>query len=322
MNTEENIDKPVPPKNLSLIMAANVLLSVGLTFGHASKSRVFLNWKFLIDFDGDQPFQSRVLIFLIANAISRIHPLSNRSISLLFESIDLFSVIVSFIFMWKAWVALGSKRGSLLILYFLFWWQLFATFVVSSYNNYYYPYDMLSVAFMSMAVWMIVSGQALPALLALTTVAMLNRETAVVIPFFYLAFNWPATRRVWREFAVLLAVCVIIKIGISIAQNVTTDMVSLEHVPGFPRIYYNFAFLWLGPEYRGTLNAFFAFGFAWILLLMPGRADHRLRNMMWCFVPYLLGMMFVGNLSEIRIFVEFVPLLTLLLTNKVTVRDS
>jgi len=58
------------------------------------------------------------------------------------------------------------------------------------------------------------------------------------------------------------------------------------------------------------------------LLLMPGRADHRLRNMMWCFVPYLLGMMFVGNLSEIRIFVEFVPLLTLLLTNKVTVRDS
>ena len=299
-------------------MAANVLLSLVLTISHAATSRVLFNWKFFLTFEGDQPFQSRVLPFLIADALALIRPFGERGLAALFVSMDLLGVIVSFIFIWKAWRAFGPKRGNLLFLFFLFWWQLFATFVVSSYNNYYYPYDMMSVAFMCVGLWMIVSRQSLIAMIILLIVAMLNRETAIIIPFFYLAFNWPASRRIWQNFAWLLATCVIVKAGISMALNVTTDMVSLDHMPGFPRFYYNFAFLWLGPEYRKTLNAFFAFGFAWILLFMRGPTDHRLRNMMWLFVPYLLGMMVVGNLSEIRIFVEFVPLLSLLLASKLT----
>ncbi len=67
---------------------------------------------------------------------------------------------------------------------------------------------------------------------------------------------------------------------------------------------------------RGTANVFFAFGFAWVLLFMRGHADTRLRNMMLCFIPFFLGMMVVGNLSEIRIFTEFIPLMALLLAGK------
>lgn len=310
-------DKALPTRHLWLIAFANILLAVFLTVGHAAKSRVFLNWRFLIDFDGDQPFQSRVLIFMIANGVSRFHTLGDRSLSLLFMSIDFVSTLIAFVFVWKAWAAMGKHKGSLLTMLFLFWWQLFATFVVSGYNNYYYPYDMSSLAFMAVGVWMIVSNQPWPALLALCVPAMMNRETAILLPFFYLAFHWPAWRTVWRQFLALLAVSVAVKLIISAVLHASSDdMVSLYHVPGFLRLYYNFAFIWLGPEYRGTANVFFAFGFAWGMLFMRGKADTRLRNMMLCFIPFFLGMMVVGNLSEIRIFAEFIPLMALLLAGK------
>lgn len=313
-------DTTQPVKHAWLIALVNLFLVAALTLGHASKSRVLLNWRFLIDFDGDQPFQSRVLIFMIANAVSRFHSLSNRGIGLLFMGIDFLSTIVAVVFLWMAWWSMGRRGGSLLTLFFLFWWQLFATFVVSSYNNYYYPYDMSSLAFMAIGLWMVVSRQPLWALLALSVPAMMNRETWVVVPFFYLAFNWPASRQVWRDFGLLLAACVAVKLIISACLGASSDdMVSLYHVPGFLRLYYNFAFIWLGPEYRPTANVFFAFGGAWVLLLLKDKADVRLRRMMLTFIPFFLGMMVVGNLSEIRIFTEFIPLMALLLTNKLSV---
>lgn len=300
-----------------LYALANLLLAAALTLGHASKSRVLLNWRFLIDFDGDQPFQSRVLVFLIAKGIDHVHPLSGRATSLLFMGVDFVSTIVAALFLWLAWTHMGRRAGSLLTLFFLFWWQLFATFVVSSYNNYYYPYDMSSLAFMSVGLWMIVSRKPWWALAALCVPAMMNRETAVVLPFFYLAFNCPASKALWRQFGVLLAVCVAVKVVISQILGASgEDMVSLYHVPGFLRLYYNFAFIWLGPEYRPTAQVFFAFGGAWLLLLLRDQSDVRLRRMLLTFIPFFLGMMVVGNLSEIRIFAEFFPLMALLLANK------
>lgn len=73
---------------------------------------------------------------------------------------------------------MGRRGGSLLTLFFLFWWQLFATFVVSSYNNYYHPYDMSSLAFMAIGLWMVASRQPLWALLALSVPATMNRESS------------------------------------------------------------------------------------------------------------------------------------------------
>lgn len=301
------------------IALVNVLLAAVLSFGHAAKSRVLFKWRFLVDFDGEQPFQSRVLTFMIANGIDRLHHLGDRGLALLFMAMDFTATVIAFIFVWKAWAALDNRKGSLLTVLFLFWWQLFATFVVSGYNNFYYPYDMSSLAFMAMGLWMIVSKRHWLMLLALCIPAMMNRETAILLPFFYLAFHWPAWRTVWRQFLALLVASVAVKLVIAAALNASSDdMVSLYHVPGFLRLYYNFAFIWLGPEYRGTANVFFAFGFAWVLLFMRGQTDTRLHQMMLCFIPFFLGMMVVGNLSEIRIFAEFIPLMALLLASKLT----
>lgn len=305
-----------------LMLALNVFLSLALTVSHAIQSKVFLNWRVLLAFEGEHPFQSRVLPFLLTNAVAHFRPLGDQGLSLLFMLMDLVGILACFWFTWKSWEALTKNGGRALLMFGLFWWQLFATFVLSAYNNYYYPWDMMSLGFIAAGMWMIVSRQPLPALLALAVPAMMNRETFIVIPFFYLAYNWPASKPTWRQFGAILLVCLAVKTTISACLDVSTDMVSLYHMPGFPRIYYNFAFLWLGPDYRHTLNVFFAFGFAWLLLLMPGQSDKRLRNMMLCFIPFLLGMMFVGNLSEIRIFAEFIPLMSLMLAGKLSSADE
>lgn len=303
-------------RHVWLFAAVNVLLSIGLTVGHASQSTTFLNWHAFLRFQGEQPFQSRVLPFLIANMVGWVHRLSDQDLIQLFQCLDLAGILVCFAFLWKAGRKLGLQSRGILILFALFWWQMLATFVISPVHNYYYPSDMMSLGFNALAVWMIVSAQALPGLLLLTVLAMLNRETAVVIPFFYLAFHWPASRQVIKHAALLLVACIVVKAAISLSLNVSSDMVSLYHVPGYLRIKYNFSFLTLDPRLLHTLNAFFAFGLVWIGLMLPGRADQRLRRMMLCLVPYLAGMMVVGNLSEIRIFAEFIPLMALLLASK------
>ncbi len=305
-----------------LMLMLNVFLSLALTVAHSIQSKIFLNWHVLLAFEGEHPFQSRVMPSLMDNAVTVFLSSGVLRSGLLFMAMDLIGTLACFWFTWKTWEALADKRGRLLIMFGLFWWQLFATFAISAYNNYYYPWDMMSLGFIAAAMWMIIARKPLPALLVLAVPAMMNRETFIVIPFFYLAYNWPATKPTWRQFAAILLVCVAVKSTISACLNVSSDMVSLYHMPGFPRIYYNFAFLWLGPDYRHTLNAFFAFGFAWLLLFMPGQSDKRLRNMMLSFIPFLLGMMFVGNLSEIRIFAEFIPLLSLMLAGKLSAADT
>lgn len=55
---------------------------------------------------------------------------------------------------------------------------------------------------------------------------------------------------------------------------------------------------------------------------MKDKADVHLHRMMLTFIPFFLGMMVVGNLSEIRIFTEFIPLMALLLANKLSAPAS
>lgn len=301
-----------------LLTAANVLLAIALTWLHARQAWSFLNWATFLRFEGEHPFQSRVLPFLIANMVAWAHRLSDQDLTRLFQGLDLAGTLVCVAYLWQAGIQLGLKSRAMLILLALFWWQMFATFVISPVHNYYYPYDMMSLGFMAVATWMIVSDKALPGLWLVTVLAMLNRETAIVIPFFYLAFNWPASKSVIRHFLILLITCILVKAAISLSLRVSSDMVSLYHTPGYLRFLYNFSFLTLDTRLLHTLNAFFSFGLVWVALLLPGQADQRLRRMLWCLAPYLLGMMVVGNLSEIRIFAEFIPLMALLLAGKLS----
>lgn len=302
--------------NVWVLAGTNIVLSLILAYTHLIFTTKLFDWWPFLGFVGEQPFQSRVLPFLLADLVDKFHRLSDHSLAILFLAMDWVGILACVFFIWKTTQALQTNKRHTRLIFILFWWQMFATFVISPVHNYYYPYDMMSLAFIALAIWMIVTGQGLVSLLSVSILAMTNRETAIVIPFFYLAFNWPASKSVWRDFTIMLLACILVKSIIAMSLHVTSGNVSLYHVPGFLRFYYNFSFVTGNPKLMHTLNAVFAFGFAWVLLFMGGPADRRLRNMLWCFVPYLAGMAVVGNLSEIRIFAEFIPLMALLLAGK------
>jgi hypothetical protein len=77
------------------------------------------------------------------------------------------------------------------------------------------------------------------------------------------------------------------------------------------RLVRNMAFL---DNYR-LLAVFGIFGFLWMLLppSIKRQPNSPLVRCLWSFPIYFLGMMVVGNIHEIRIFLEFIPLVSLVL---------
>ncbi|HIV69580.1 MAG TPA: hypothetical protein H9903_01470 [Candidatus Aquabacterium excrementipullorum] len=302
-------------RNPWVVGLAGLILSVLFTQQHNARSMTLFDWRFFLDFVGQQPFQSRVLPFALASGISSVHRLNSTGIDRLFQFTDVLSTFTAFFLVWKLACRLFDDTRVIALSMALFWWQMWVTFVFSWVHNYYYPYDPISIAFIASALWGIVTGWAFRWLLLLTVLAMFNRETSVIIAFFYAAWHWPASRQTWRNTLVLIGACIAVKLTISQALGAYGEMVSLYHVPGFLRLYYNFSFLSLQPRFLHTLNVLFVFGGAWALL--PWRtADARLKRMLWCLAPYALGMSVVGNLSELRIFGEFIPLMALLVASK------
>lgn len=299
--------------------AINVLLAVIVAVTHTTTTTKLVDFNDFLVFQGEQPFQSRVLPFLLVRALMLIYP-GLSSVGLPFLLFDLCGLLACFIFVWKAANSLGMGRKGLVILFTLLWWQLAFTFVFTAVHHYYWPYDMMSVGFVAAGIWMIVSNAPFKRLLALCIVAMLNRETAILIPLFYLSWHWPQrTSQVNKDFTVLLGVCLLVKLAITIQLHAFGETVSLYHVPGIPRWLYNtIYFVTLNPKVQETINVVAAFGFVYLLLLVPRTPNRGLRNMMLWFIPFFLGMIVVGNLCEIRIYAEFIPLLSLLVASKLS----
>jgi hypothetical protein len=298
------------------VWSLGLLVSALFTRAHVQHATEYLTLRYFVNFQGEQPFQSRVLPFLLARRVSLFHHLDDKGLVNLFMLMDYIATVLCFVLVWHSARVLLKRPRSLVWVLALFWWQMFGTFVVSQVHNYYYPYDMMSLAFVAGAVYLIVSGASWRALLVICVPAMFNRETAVLIPFFYLAYHWPAGKLVWRNAAAMLLTCAAMKLLITFRLHAFGGMVSLYHEPGYLRLFYNFSFLSMDARLVHTANVFLAWGGAWCLLLLPGQSAPALHRMMWCLLPYFMGMMVVGNLSEIRIFAEFIPLMTLLLAGK------
>lgn len=298
------------------------MLAYVLALMHTTKSVHFLEWKQFIALEGPLPFQSRILPFLIAHGLESIQPLSPRSIGRLFLAFDFVGAFMAAKYVQKAMRAIGGTRTMVLFSLMLFWWQVFATFIASPVHNYYYPYDLLSVGIISMGTWAILAKKPISILIAICFVGMVNRETAILLPFIYLAANWPCHRSIFVNFLKLLAVCLLVKSTIHMVLTAPGESVSTYNKPDELRFIYNFTFLTLKSSAMHTFNVFFAFGGAWLLLLLRGAIPANLNQMAWCFLPYFIGMSVVGNLSEIRIFSEFIPLLSLMLGCKLERPDA
>lgn len=141
------------------------------------------------------PFQRRLLPVLLLNELLRIHLpswlthgsngfLTSPVLFYLFV-IDLAAFAAATYFCIRLYykAAAGSPRFGLLVLP-IFLYVVSWTYIIHSEANYYYPYDMLSLAFFTAGLYFIYTERFLP-LLAVMLVGTFNRETTLfLIPLF------------------------------------------------------------------------------------------------------------------------------------------
>ncbi len=300
--------------------AAWVVLAWALATGHQASSDHFLYWDRFLAYQGEHPYQTRILTIWLAKGVFAFVPFSYGRLMGVFWLIDLLAMLVAIAGVWK--LGQTGRAGTPLLLLGLWTWQMALTFIGSQVHNWYYPYDYLAQAFMVWGCWLIVSGASFQRLTLLTVVAMFNRETAVWLPLWYLAWHGWADRATVAPVVVrvgaLLSVCLAIKLGLACALN-GLDRMAIPELPGHHwRLTNNLALLWSPQTYWRNANMVLAFGGLWAVLWRPVRLAPPLSRLVWCLLPATLLLAVVGNLAEVRVFAEFFPVMALAVAAKLS----
>lgn len=180
------------------------------------------------------------------------------------------------------------------------------------YNAIYFPYDTPSVAFFALGLGLLLRRRYW-AYYVLFAVATLNRETTCFLTLAHIALLF-GKERPWRvalHGAAQVGVWVGIKVGLGalyasnppldpIAGGLFATMIdrSVRIVVSVPGLVY------ISGVTMGGLGA--------VLLLLHRRVrDSRIRRLLWVGVPFFAGMFVVGELMEVRIYSELIPIVGL-----------
>jgi hypothetical protein len=291
----------------------NVILAIYFSISHILTTHHILDWQELFSFQGPNPFQSRILPFAVGHLIFQLFSFKTIYVKLLFIIYDFTSSLLAIFYLHKIIKIYYPNYSALLITCILYWWQMFCTFIVSFHNNHYFPYDSISVFIIALSLYLILNNKNIYLLFILTIIGTLNRETAILIPAFYLAYNWDKKSTLIIGSAIMLFItCFLTKFSIAFFITTPKDLIDPWASPNNLRLFNNFAFI-ADPH---TLNFFAVFGFLWILFILDGKIPRQFSYLLYPFIPFFIGMMFVANLSEIRVFNEFIPVITLALVGK------
>ncbi len=303
--------------------AAWVMLAWALATAHQATSDHFLLWDRFLAFQGEHPYQTRILPILLAKAVFAFVPYSYARLMGVFWLLDFLAMLLAILGMWRLGQLGQAGRARAAILLLSLWtWQMAVSFIGSQVHNWYYPYDFPAQAFMVWGCWLIVSGAPFRAVAALTLLAMFNRETAVWIPVWYVAWHGCADRALLARGAVLIGACIAIKLGLAWALSGLSSM-AIPELPGHHwRLTNNLAFLWAPQTHWRLANVLLAFGGVWVLLWRPAPMDVAVRRMLWSLPPALLILAVVANLAEVRVFAEFFPIMALAAASKLSVGAS
>lgn len=301
------------------------LLAWVLATAHQQCSPQFLDWNVFLRLEGEHPYQARLLPILIAKAVFHAGLTHTpQRLMAVFWLLDALSVMVALEAMWR-WVRLCLGQRAWLVMG-LWGWQVMVAFLLSTVHNWYYPYDLPALAFISVGLWMVAARVTWPWLAIWTALAMLNRETAILLPLWLLVWRWPELQA-RRQALALVLMCLGIRVGISLAIG-GLDRIAVVQLPADHqwRLLYNFWFLQGMSARWHTVNVFLAFGGLAPLLLLPTPLHAELRRMMWTLLPFVMAMAVAANLSELRVFAEFFPLMAmavgLKLDPRLTWRDA
>lgn len=262
------------------------------------------------------PFQKRMLPMLLLEQMEKI-PLPRALLEgrkSIFAHQDLLCMFVldlsAFVIaaMATLWlyrrVAPHGRFG--LLVFPIFIYVTIWTYVMHTEQNYYYQYDLMSLAFFTVGLCLVYARR-FTALLAVVAIGSLNRETTLFlivifvldgcVPAIGATVSRPAWRTLpWKKIAVLLSTWLVIK-GVLDARYALND-----RSEDYFRLWENLRRL--GPQHWAELLGGCGFLLPIVFLLRRRIPDSRIALWIWV-VPCWVGVMFVyGVVIETRIYGE------------------
>lgn len=257
----------------------------------------------LVQFIGRTPFQFRLLPLLIAHGVELIHPMPLRPLLGVMGVVAVYGLLVEYgKLLYFFWPVPAARWLALAILYPVFWNYCFL-------NSYFYPSDLPALYFFVLGLRALLTNQSRLYWVAFV-LGLMNRETIcfLTVAFVIVQFGRMDLRKlcllvlgqavIWVAFKQMLHVAFALNPGsadlyIAHQRENTKFLHELE----------GSAELWL--QMAAT------FGGIWMLVPIGWRNQPPLARRLLLIAPLLLaGMWFVGNLYEVRIYGELIPLFT------------
>ena len=308
-------------KETWLFLSLVFLISLSLAISHFfSQIRIFSPEEWLMHQVG-MPFAGRSLVADLVRFLADLTsiPYDSRYVKRLFLGIEIFAMMTSsLVVVYTAWRS-TKNRGMAYFAYAIFLWQISYMLFLTPVHRYWFSYDFVSLLTMSLGLWLI-TEERFRLLLLIIAIGSWNRETAIILSAWYFLYNAKRVPffRLSKRTALLLLTSVTVKSAVVYFHGLSSEIVSIyegDHL----RLLHNLEF-W--KDYQ-VLYALGIFGFLWIYLpsaikKLPNSNSVRC---LWSLPPYVAGMLVVGNIHELRIFIEFTPLITLILIQLLSIQQ-
>lgn len=257
------------------------------------------------------PFQYRALVpWLVRGLTEAVPALARTDVRVLyapFEFAAALGVYAAFAYLLRVlgWTASGARLAALGVFVPL----AFNLAAPWRYNNVFFPYDTPSVAFFTLGLALLLDGK-LPAYYALFVLATLNRETTCFLTMAYVALSVGRERpvRIAAHVAAQTALWGAVKVGL-LALYAANQPLDLQTGGLFSEMVGRNARILVSLP--GIVYILFVTmgGLAGAAVLLWHRVrDARVRRLTWIALPFLAGMAVVGELMEVRIYSELIPL--------------
>ena len=304
----------------------NLLASIHIVWFYVYRVPSYLN---LQRFEAGQermPFQSRVLMQYplrwahgssalghFAAWLTGIHlwiPSEILPEDLVEAAVNLIAVLIAGLVARELYRIHSKTRLLTAYVYPLFLVMVVGSYCLQSINFYRYVYDLPSLGLLSVGFYLI-ARRSHPALFALLfVVATINRETSLFLLYFFLASSCVVEEKiVWRRAVSWRFGGTATLLGIFwIAWHLWTRwrFAGLHVVQG-PGLFFNFACL-LFPLTWPQLAGIAGYTLASFVLFRREIRSAELRLWLWGFPIWFAFMMYFGNMIELRIFGELIPL--------------
>ncbi len=264
----------------------------------------------VLAFNAPKPYQFRLLVPFIFVLFKPLWFIPQRTIFILYDTLVLYLLVLVFFKVLAEYIK--NKKAlfwlALLILYPILW-----NYIIL--NQGFQYYDFTAILIFTIALYFVLKDK-FKYLLVVYVLGLINKETIAYVTFAYVFFNYRTmfTKKIIMNTFLLAVIFFLYKLFLNyVFQNnagstveicYAANLITLKELP-FNRVYQKDVFLNFGLLYVPA-----------ILLFLTGRiGKFHNKGKVYAnlvFLPYLLFGIFIIYFSEIRVYAELIPGVTIL----------